>query len=165
MNPIPGTTAARSGRPLPPPPAAARRRAFETVGELVDVRAFVTAVARSAGLPGLRVERVVLAANEVATNSFEHATGGCEITMWVESGTLVCQIDDDGRLDDGQLGGGRLDDGRLGGDGRLGEAARVPPPGLESRGHGLMLVDEITDLVRRHSHAGGTSTRLHFTLA
>ncbi|NUW30970.1 hypothetical protein HTZ77_05990 [Nonomuraea sp. SMC257] len=35
---------------------------------------------------------------------------------------------------------------------------------LESRGHGLMLVDEISDLVRRHSHAGGTSTRLHFTL-
>ncbi|GAA3179852.1 ATP-binding protein [Nonomuraea roseoviolacea] len=143
MNPTPEKAAAMPDRPLPAPPAAARRRAFRSVGELEDVRAFATRVARSAGLPDLRVERVVLAVNEVATNSFEHATGGCVITMWVERGSLVCQIDDDGRF---------------------GAAVRVPPPDLESRGHGLMLVDEITDVVRRHVHAGGTSTRLHFTI-
>ncbi|MFG3436789.1 ATP-binding protein [Nonomuraea sp. NPDC047897] len=128
-------------QPLSPPPAGAHRRTFKTLAELARVRSFVETQARSAGLSGSRVARVLLAVNEVATNAFEHTSDGCTVTTWALPHTFVCQIDDDGRFD-------------------------VPPvrpvAPLSGRGHGLILVEELTDLVRRHSDSGGTTTRLHF---
>ncbi|MET7462774.1 sensor histidine kinase [Nonomuraea sp. NPDC005501] len=138
-------TAAMFDQPLPTPPLTAYQRTFKTVGELEDVRSFTAGLARSAGLPDSRVERAVLAVNEVATNAFEHTTGGCTITVWTETATLVYQIDDAGHFVEPMAG-------------------RIPPVDLQSRGHGLILVNELSDLVRRHDHADGTTTRLHFVL-
>ncbi|MEU8106485.1 ATP-binding protein [Nonomuraea muscovyensis] len=130
-------------QPLTSPPAGAHRRTFRTVGELAGVRSFAESEARAAGLSDQGVARVVLAVNEVATNAFEHTAAGCTVTIWAPAGTLVCQIDDDGHFADPWAG-------------------RVRPDTSAERGHGLLLVNELTDLVRRHSHTGGTTTRLHF---
>lgn len=128
-------------QPLSPPPTGARRRAFTAVGELADVRSFAATEARAAGLGDRKVERVVLAVNEVATNAFEHTTHGCIVTIWTLPRTFVCQVDDNGRFG-------------------VPPVRRIAPS--SGRGHGLTLVDEVADLVRRHSHTGGTTTRLHF---
>lgn len=128
-------------QPLSPPPAGARRRTFTTVGELADVRSFAETEARAAGLRDRKVEHVVLAVNEVATNAFEHTAHGCTVTIWALPRTFVCQVDDTGRF-------------------AAPPVRRVTP--FSGSGHGLVLVDEVTDLVRRRGHTGGTTTRLHF---
>jgi hypothetical protein len=38
----------------------------------------------------------------------------------------------------------------------------VPPPRDDSTGRGLILVNELWDLIRLHRHPVGTSMRVHF---
>jgi anti-sigma regulatory factor (Ser/Thr protein kinase) len=66
--------------------------------------------------------------------------------MWTEPDLLVCQIDDGGRLTDPMAG-------------------RKPPDGRSRRGRGLVLVQQMVDLLRIYSHPDGTSLRLHTHLA
>lgn len=139
----PAKAAARFNLPLPPPPPSAHVQDFTTAGELNRIRALTASRARAAGLDRPRSERVVFAVNEVATNAFEHTPGGCTLSLWAEGTAFVCQIDDGGHF------GRPL-------------AGHVPPGSPTGRGHGLLLVNDLADLVRRHDHARGTTTRLYF---
>jgi anti-sigma regulatory factor (Ser/Thr protein kinase) len=65
--------------------------------------------------------------------------------VWAEHGTLVCQFDDFGRIADPLFG-------------------RVPPPDAATRGRGMVIVNELADLVRVHHRPSGTTVRLHFDL-
>jgi anti-sigma regulatory factor (Ser/Thr protein kinase) len=128
-------------RPMPEPPTASVELSF---GEekLPAVRAFVAGAAADSGLGPTRTEDLVLAANEIATNSVRHGGGGGVLRMWDEDKALVCEIRDAGLIDRPLAGRQR------------------PVPGQTS-GFGLWLANQLCDLVQVRSSATGTVVRLH----
>ncbi|MEO3814539.1 sensor histidine kinase [Sphaerisporangium sp. B11E5] len=141
----PVVTAVTFDWPLPPPPRQAAMFPFEGVGALAPLREFVAGWAEAAGLPEQRIPDLLIAVNELATNTAEHTGEPGTVWMWREDGLLVCQIDDVGQIDDPMVG-------------------RVPPPDSVGRGRGILIVNELADLVRVHRRSGGTSVRIHFEL-
>ncbi|GIM91211.1 sensor histidine kinase [Paractinoplanes toevensis] len=137
----PVTTAGDFNVPLPPPPASAEVLAYRRMPDLAGVRALVR---RRAGplLPRERLEEMVLAAHELAANTLRHTTGPGRLAVWTEPGLFACQVDDSGHITDPLAG-------------------RVPPHPLLSSGRGLLLVNQICDLVRIHTGPAGTSIRTH----
>jgi anti-sigma regulatory factor (Ser/Thr protein kinase) len=130
--------------PLPAPPAGAAVLAYAGLKDLSEVRAFVR---RQAGalLDGERSHELVLAVHELATNTIKHAGGLGRITMWTEPGLIVCQIDDGGHIADPLAG------------------RNLPPP-MGPSGRGLLLVNQLCDLVRMRSGPGGTTVRIQVAL-
>jgi anti-sigma regulatory factor (Ser/Thr protein kinase) len=135
----PGAVAAAFNRPLPPPPPDAESLEYRQT--LAAVRCFVRRHA-AAHLPEDRVEQLVLAASEVAANTVEHTARPGRVTVWTEPGIVVCQLQDAGHLTDPLAG-------------------RIVPPRIGHRGFGLVLTNELCDLVRIHSTPSGTAIRLH----
>ncbi|MEU6426934.1 sensor histidine kinase [Microbispora sp. NPDC046973] len=138
-------TAAAFDVPLPAPPPTAAAYRFEGLRALPALRAFLSREALAAGLGGRRLTEMLIAVNELATNTGEYTDGAGTLTVWTEHGTLVCQIDDGGRIADPLAG-------------------RVPPPDHATHGRGLLVAHEFADLVRIHRHPRGTSIRVHFAL-
>ncbi|WP_214410035.1 sensor histidine kinase [Sphaerisporangium fuscum] len=141
----PVETAAMFDLPLPDPPRDAAPYTFRGTIALPAVRAFVAEHATAAGLRDQRLEEVLVAVNELATNTAEYTDEPGMITAWVENGSFVCQLDDFGRITDPLAG-------------------RVPPTDSATRGRGLLIVNELADLVRLHHRPSGTSIRVHFGL-
>jgi len=130
--------------PLPPPPAEAEILAYQS--DLAPVRGFAARRAQAAGLAGERARDLVLAVSELAANTLRHAGGHGRLTVWEDEGELICQVDDDGRIDDPLAGRRR--------------------PGLSVRGgQGLWVVHQICDLVEIRTGPGATTIRLHMRLA
>jgi anti-sigma regulatory factor (Ser/Thr protein kinase) len=138
----PLATASSFNLPLPDPPAGALTLAYHGRADLVTLRRFVTGHAAAAGLPADRVAGLTLAVNELAINTIEHTAGGGTVAIWTEPPTLVCQVEDGGHLSDPLAG-------------------RIPAPPDQLRGRGLLLVNQICDLVRVHTRPGRTTIRLH----
>ncbi|MEU4804465.1 sensor histidine kinase [Actinosynnema sp. NPDC023587] len=128
-------------RPLPPPPPDALERRFD-VDRLTETRHAVAAFARDAHLPEERVEDLVLAVNELATNSVVHADGHGVVLLWREGPTAVCEVRDQGRLVNPMVG------------------RRHPGPSAHG-GYGVMLVNLLCDLVRVHTREDGTAIRVY----
>jgi anti-sigma regulatory factor (Ser/Thr protein kinase) len=128
--------------PLPTPPVDATAMSFTGPDMLMAVRRFVASHATTAGLPAHDVDELSVAVNELATNSCEHADGAGRLSMWIESGMVVCQVDDHGRFVNALAG-------------------RIPPGPEALGGRGLIAVNYLCDLVRVHIHAQGTSIRVH----
>jgi anti-sigma regulatory factor (Ser/Thr protein kinase) len=108
---------------------------------LHDVRAAVEQVATAAGFGLSRVEDIVLAVNEVATNAVEHGRIEAELCVWLDADGLVCEVHDAGRLVDPLPG------------------LRAPHPG-ESRGRGVWIARQLCDLLHVWSDGQGTHVRL-----
>jgi anti-sigma regulatory factor (Ser/Thr protein kinase) len=123
------------------PPAGARTFAAST-DRLAGGRAFVRSSALGQGLSPDRVDDLVLAANEVITNSIRHAGGRADLAMWRENGTLVCEVRDQGHLADAMAG-------------------RLAPAPSATTGRGLWLVNELCDLVQIRSAESGTVVRMY----
>jgi anti-sigma regulatory factor (Ser/Thr protein kinase) len=128
--------------PLPAPPADAAAMSFAGPDMLVAVRRFVADHATTAGLPANEVGELSVAVNELVTNSCEHAGGAGRLSMWIERGMVVCQVDDHGRFVNALAG-------------------RIPPGPHALGGRGLIAVNHLCDLVRIHIHSQGTSIRVH----
>ncbi|GAA1273332.1 sensor histidine kinase [Sphaerisporangium rubeum] len=141
----PVVTAMTFDWPLPAPPRQAAMFPFDGFGSLAPLREFVAGWAGAAGLTEQRTCDLLIAVNELATNTAEYSKEPGTVWMWCEDGLLVCQIDDFGTLDDPMAG-------------------RIPPPDAVSRGRGILIVNELADLVRIHRRPGGTSVRIHFEL-
>lgn len=131
--------------PLPPPPADAAVLDYTDRSALPRVRLFVSRQAGAAGLAEERVREVVVAANELASNTVEHTAEGGRVVVWTDPGVLVCQVEDTGYLPDPLVG-------------------RLRPDVTRSRGRGLLFVNQLGDLVRVHTRPGYTGFRLHFLL-
>jgi anti-sigma regulatory factor (Ser/Thr protein kinase) len=137
-------TAARCNRPLPPPPAGAERMTYYIGPDLAGVRRFVRR--QCAGtLSAARTADLTLAAHELAANTVRHTVGPGRITLWTEPGLMVCQVDDTGHLADPMAG-------------------RLLPSVLRPCGRGLLLVNQICDLVRVHTGPAGTSIRIQLSI-
>ncbi len=138
----PGEVVALFNQPLPAPPAHAAALRFDG-SELASVRAAVTGQALRAGLPAEDAGGLVLAVNEVATNAVQHGGGGGTLWLWCEDGKIAVQVHDGGHLSDPLAG-------------------RLPPSPDSRGGYGLVVVNNLCDLVRVHTRATGTTTLLHF---
>ncbi|MCE6995994.1 sensor histidine kinase [Saccharothrix sp. S26] len=128
-------------RPLPAPPPDALTRRFD-LDDLAPTRRLVAGFAADAGLTADQVEDLVLAVNELTTNSVVHGGGTGTLLLWRESGSVVCEVRDAGRLENPMVG------------------RRNPGPNPHG-GYGVMLVNLLCDLVRVHTGEDGTSIRVY----
>ncbi len=133
--------AAPFAHPLSAPPRDPATLVF--TGETLDaVRHFVAAEAERIGMDAARRADLVLAVNEVATNSVLHGGGDGTLLVWREGETLICELRDSGCFDHPLAGRERPRPDRVG-------------------GHGLWLANQLCDLVQVRSFSTGTVVRLH----
>jgi hypothetical protein len=138
------TIAAPFDEPLPDPQGPTAELAFE-MGPLDALRWFVARRAVDAGFDGTRAGDLVLAVHELATNSLRHGGGHGTLRVWRESGALLCEIRDDGRIDDPMVG-------------------RVRPSRGRTDGRGLWLANQLCDLVQIRCFPSWSVVRLHMRL-
>lgn len=113
-----------------------------TAAQLGEVRAIVTEQAVLAGLLPDRMDDLQLAVNEVATNAVTHTPGPGTLRVWRQPDRVVCEITSPGQITDALAG-------------------RVPPPLEAEHGRGLVLVNQLCDLVQTYTEPGRTVQRLH----
>jgi anti-sigma regulatory factor (Ser/Thr protein kinase) len=126
---------------LSAPPPDHEQLSFTRLG-LGALRTLVAAHSADAELPEDTGEELVLAVNELATNSVQYGGGGGTLRVWREPGTLVCEVRDRGFISDPLVG-------------------RMAPPLDQHGGRGLWLVNQLCDLVQIRSAPSGTVVRVH----
>jgi anti-sigma regulatory factor (Ser/Thr protein kinase) len=126
--------------PLPDSPPEADAHGFDAA-TLPTVRRFVRR--RAAALEMERLEGLLLAVTEAATNSVRHGGGSGVLRVWREGGTLVCEVRDAGTIGDPLAG------------------RRRPPADQLAGGWGLWIANALCDLVQLRTSSGGTIVRLH----
>jgi anti-sigma regulatory factor (Ser/Thr protein kinase) len=126
---------------LPDRPAGASELPFDERA-LSEVRQFVGTFATDAGLDVDARRDLVLAANELATNSVRHAGGIGTARVWVNGAGVVCEVADGGRITDPLVG-------------------RRRPGQTAAGGRGLWMVNQLCDLVQVRSSPAGTVVRVH----
>ena len=139
----PGSVIGRYNQPL---------RIAEDVVELtVDTSADVRAARRFAmdhahrlGLPDERIADLQLITGELVANSLRHTGGSCQLRIWRDQDHLVCTVEDGGHLTDPLAG-------------------RYPAAPEQLGGRGLLLINQLADLVRTHTTPHGTT--VHALLA
>jgi anti-sigma regulatory factor (Ser/Thr protein kinase) len=127
----------------PPPPADLGPPLAEltvTLDTLPAARRLVAETAPVAGLDRERTADLVLAVNEIATNSVEHGPGHGRLRLWARDG-LVAEVHDVGRM-------------------AVPFPGMVAPPAAGARGRGLWLASELSDVLQVWSDASGTTVRL-----
>lgn len=129
--------------PPPPPPELGppvADLAF-TADALGDLRHLVAEVAERAATPPERTADLVLAVNEIGSNSIEHGPGQGRLQLWVTDESVVAEVADSGRAD-------------------LPFPGMVAPPVAGIRGRGLWLASELCDVLQVWSDAQGTVVRV-----
>lgn len=130
-------------KPLPDPPERPEVFAFDR-SMLPHVRETVRNQAARFGFDAKKANDLVVAVNEVATNSLQHGGGEGLLRVWTEQGSLICEIRDRGRIDRPLLGRER--------------------PGLgQDGGLGVWLANQLCDLVQIRTFPEGSVVRLHMS--
>ncbi|GAB3399046.1 anti-sigma factor RsbA family regulatory protein [Flindersiella endophytica] len=141
----PDTAIARYNQPLrEPAPESARESelVIGSVDQILPARSHALEQAGRLGLPAARLPDLQLIVSELVTNSLVHANGGCRLRIWRDHDHLVCEVVDDGRLTDSLAG-------------------RRPAPPDQMGGRGLLMVNDLADLVRTHTTPHGTTQRAY----
>jgi anti-sigma regulatory factor (Ser/Thr protein kinase) len=128
---------------LPDPPDGAAELVF--CAGVRSVREFVRERAVIAGLPAHRLNDLLVAVNEVATNTVLHSGGAGSVFVWSHGAQLICEVRDRGHIPDLLAG-------------------RLPVDAGSPHGRGLLLVNNLCDLVRIDTRPGYTATRMYFRL-
>lgn len=111
-------------------------------GNLAEVRRIVREAARGARVPSYRVDDLLLALNEVATNSVRHGRGPAGLALWILDDRIVCEVSDHG-------------------DGLADALAGYVPPAREAEsGMGLWVAHQLCDGFAIDAHGHGTTVRL-----
>jgi anti-sigma regulatory factor (Ser/Thr protein kinase) len=127
--------------PLPEPDRPVVEHEVEPT-RLRELRSFVADHAARAGLASDRVDDLVLAVNELATNSVLHGGGRGTLRAWSDGDTVIHEVRDRGRIEEPLVG-------------------RRRPARGQAAGRGLWVVNELCDLVQLRSSPAGTVVRLH----
>jgi anti-sigma regulatory factor (Ser/Thr protein kinase) len=130
---------------LPAPPDPVRELAFAH-GELAEVRHTIAGWARANALAAGRTDELVLAVDELASNSIRHGGGAGILRWWREGETLLCEVRDAGWIQAPLVG-------------------RVRPNIESSSGRGVWLVNQLCDLVQIRSAPAGSVVRVHVRLS
>lgn len=126
--------------PLPGAPEHARTLAFDR-GSVEAVRSVLREVGRDCDLAEDRLDELLVAGWEVATNSVRHGGGGGVLRTWREAEALLVQVEDAGLIADPLVG-------------------RHLPPLTGLGGRGVYLAHQLCDLVQLRSGPAGTVVRL-----
>ena len=125
---------------LPDPPPETAGFSF-TASTLRQLRAWVFGRATSAGMSRQRTDDLVLAVNEIASNSVRHGGGSGGIRLWEEDRAIICDVSDTGHI-------------------RHPLAGRQLPVRGQGSGRGLWIANQVCDLVQIRSSPEGTVVRL-----
>jgi anti-sigma regulatory factor (Ser/Thr protein kinase) len=135
----------RAARPfegtLPPPASSDVHELAFTAEELGALRHFLSDWSTQQLLPPASTEELVLAVNELATNSIRYGGGSGLLLVWRERDVLHCEIRDAGHIQDPLTG-------------------RSRPAPEQHTGRGLWLVHQLCDLVQIRSSAEGSVIRV-----
>jgi anti-sigma regulatory factor (Ser/Thr protein kinase) len=126
--------------PLSPAPPDADVHAFNR-DRVPELRHRVLELAAGAGFGERRAADLGLAVSELAANSVRHAGGAGIARLWLEGDVCVCEVHDDGRIEDPLVG-------------------RRRPTGTQLDDRGLWLVNQLCDLVQIRSNRAGTIVRI-----
>lgn len=142
--PVGGDAAAAGDLALTRPPPDAVTIGYRD--DLAAVRRFTAVHARQAGLPPSRVLDLVIAINELATNTIAHTAAPGTLTIWSTPREVICQVSDSGHITD-----------------PLAASRPSRPTGPEAH-MGLWVVQQICDLAQIQTSPQGTTIRLHMLL-
>ncbi|HVF74986.1 MAG TPA: sensor histidine kinase [Acidimicrobiales bacterium] len=131
-------------QPLPEPPFTPQELSFQP-RRLDEVRGFVSRHAMACGLAPLRIDDLVLAVHELATNSLRHGGGEGTVRLWRDGSAVVCEVRDTGVINEPMIG-------------------RYRPAAEQEGGRGLWLVNQLCDLVQVRSSAAGSIVRLRMNV-
>jgi anti-sigma regulatory factor (Ser/Thr protein kinase) len=126
---------------LPPPRVRPETVSFGLT-ELSEVRGRVAAAGERAGMDSRTVADLVTATSELAANSVMHGGGTGTLSLWRENGSLLAEVEDQGRIEEQLVG-------------------RLRPGVTQEGGRGLWLANQLCDLVQIRSGEAGTVVRLH----
>jgi anti-sigma regulatory factor (Ser/Thr protein kinase) len=129
---------------LPPPTGHTEELVFGPA-ELRQVRHLIRGHGMRAGLGEQQIADLVLAANEIATNSVRYGGGSGTVAIWTTSSTLACDFRDSGEFDDPLVGRRRPDSAQVG-------------------GRGIWLANQLCDLVQIRSNGAGSLIRLQVSI-
>lgn len=132
--------------PLPEPPGPPAEEFVFHAGVLRDARKWVGARAAAEGLAIDRLADLLLAVNEVATNSLRHGASVGTVSVWSDGDAVVSEVRDTGRIMDPLVG------------------RRRPAPGALG-GRGLWIANTVCELVQIRTFATGNVVRLHMRRA
>ncbi|GEL20710.1 anti-sigma factor RsbA family regulatory protein [Pseudonocardia asaccharolytica] len=113
-----------------------------TAWQLREVRTAVANLLTGTSFTPARIEDIVLAINEIATNAVEHGTREAQLSLWLSADGLVCEVHDGGTLADPLPG------------------LRAPRP-TDPRGRGMWIARQLCDLLHVWQDRAGTHVRLH----
>ncbi|MGA9315093.1 MAG: ATP-binding protein [Solirubrobacteraceae bacterium] len=126
-------------------PVSACRELDFTHDLLRTLRRFVALSAAEASLDPARIDDLVLAINELATNSVCHAGGAGTLRIWREGDVLRCDVHDQGHM-------------------RQPSVCPIAPEPTQITGRGLWIVSQLCDLVQIHASHRGSVVRVHMRL-
>jgi anti-sigma regulatory factor (Ser/Thr protein kinase) len=136
----PETTGAPFGGPLPAPPPEAEVLPFDSPDDLEGARRFVADYVADGEIDRDRADGLVLAVDEVVTNTLRHGGGSGILRAWREEGEVVCEVSDSGRIFDPLVG-------------------RIRAPFDQPSGRGLWIANQLCDLLQIRSSRAGTVVR------
>ncbi len=114
-----------------------------TAEDLYELRRLMSGWAARESMSGDSVDDLVLSVHEIATNSIRHGGGRGTLRLWRAGGSLVCEVEDEGRIEE-----------------PVGAGASCPGTSpTESRG--LWIANQLCDHVEIRSGSEGTQVRLH----
>jgi anti-sigma regulatory factor (Ser/Thr protein kinase) len=143
-----GAGAAPSGplaAPLEQPRVTLHEMQFDR-GRLAELRRLVTTSSARAGVMPRQVDDLVVAVNEVATNSINHAGGHGTAKIWCDEDAFVCEIGDAGVITNPL-------------------ADRTRPGSNPADARGLWMANRLCDLVQLRSSKNGSVVRLRMRTA
>ena len=108
-----------------------------TAYDVVAARRVAVQRARALGLAGERVHDLALIVTELVTNGIVHGPGPARLAVFAEDGHVVCEVRDPGAFTDPLAG-------------------RRPADPNNPNGRGLLLVNDLADLVRVYTGDGTT---------
>jgi anti-sigma regulatory factor (Ser/Thr protein kinase) len=114
---------------------------FTAIG-LAAMRRDLAEQARDLGVLSERIPDLLLAVNEIATNSVLYAGGGA-LGVWPDNGHIVCEVRDRGYIHDELVG-------------------RRRPDFTQERGRGIWLANQVSDLIQLRTGPSGTRVRIMF---
>jgi anti-sigma regulatory factor (Ser/Thr protein kinase) len=97
------------------------------------------------GLGSARTDDLASAAHELIANSVFHGGGRGDISLWLEDGSVICEVKDRGVFDNPMAG-------------------RIRPSSHGSGGRGLWIANQLCDLVQIRSLPDASVVRLHMAV-